>query len=178
MRVPEPIQIIYRQFFNGAADPDRPPPPPARDNAVPNPRPPRDAQRRGEVTYQQELDQRRRQERLDADLARRLQLASLFEPEDDNAPQNRPEAEVWGVGNAAGNFMGDNFVQNAANVIMNTFGDATLGRRGERQSARRRRSAQVDGRDRHPGLAPGFLGDESVLGVGPAPRPRRVRDAS
>ena len=167
MRVPEPIRFFYQQVFGAAGDRAGPIPPPPFGGGVgvppPAPRPAQEA-RRGplpEVTYQQELDQRRRQERLDADLARRLQLASLLEPEDNNNAHRRPDV---GLGNVAGHFLNDDFVQNAANVVMGAFGDAEFGRRGERQSSRRRRTRHAE-RNEDPGLAPDFLGDGSVLGV-------------
>lgn len=172
MRVPEPIRFIYQQVFGAAADRAAPFPPPPLGGGVGVPPPerapaPAREARRGplpEVTYQQELDQRRRQERLDADLARRLQLASLLDPDDNNNAHRRPEAEQLGLGNVAGHFLNEDFVQNAANVVMGAFGNADFGRRGERQSARRRRTRHNE-RNHDPGLAPDFLGDDSVLGV-------------
>ena len=65
--------------------------------------------------------------------------------------------------------MNDEFIQNAANVVMNAFDDVNLGRRGER-NGRRRRARQAEQNDGGPGLDPNFLGDESVLGNGPATR--------
>ncbi|KAK1051734.1 hypothetical protein LTR74_016699 [Friedmanniomyces endolithicus] len=121
MRVPEPIQAIYRRVYNAAG------------HAQPIPAPPPQAVQPHERTYQQEMDHRRRQERLDAELARRLQLASLMETQDQNLPRARPHTETWGLGNAAGHFMNEDFVQNAANVVMAAFGDANMGRRGERE---------------------------------------------
>lgn len=155
MRVPEPIQVIYRRVF-GAVNPN---PPPQLAQQPPAPQ--------AEMTYQQEIEQRRQQERLDADLARRLQLASLLES-DEQPPRRSHRDETWGLGNAAGHFMNENFVQNAANVVMNAFGDANMGRRGERTSGRRRRARPSDQNGEDAGLAPNFLGDESVLGVGPS----------
>ena len=170
MRVPEPIQVIYRQVFGAARDaaPPPPPPPPAAAparNARNGPPP--------EVTYQQEMDESRRQERLDADLARRLQLASLMDNDDEPRARRRGNPDILGLGNAARHFMNDDFVQNAANVVMSTFGDANMGRRGERQSGRRRRPRMTNQNDDDPGLVTNFLGDESVIGAGPARRPER-----
>lgn len=169
MRVPEPIQAIFRQIVG--VGPIQPRPPPGAPAAArPEPVPAGNA-RRGplpEVTYQQEVDRRRRQERLDADLARRLQLASLIGPDDDN---NLPQ-EPLGLGNVAGHFMNNDFVQNAANVVMNAFGDPDLGRRGERAPGRRRRSRQVEQIDHDHGLVPDFLGDPSVVDNTPR-RPER-----
>ncbi|KAK0791661.1 hypothetical protein LTR91_020450 [Friedmanniomyces endolithicus] len=119
------------------------------------------------------MDHRRRQERLDAELARRLQLASLMETQDQDPARARPHTETWGLGNAAGHFMNEDFVQNAANVVMAAFGDANMGRRGERVSGRRRRARVPEQGDTATGLVPNFLGDESVLGV-PAGRAGRA----
>lgn len=157
MRVPEPIQILYRRVFDAA----RPQPvPPPNEEAV------RDR------TYAQEIENRRRQERLDADLARRMQLASLFDPDDRPRARRREDADGWGLGNVAGHFMNDDFVQNAVNVVMNGIGDANMGRRGERSSGRRRRARQTEQKAGVDGLVPNFLGDESVLGTTPAAPPR------
>ncbi|RMY31078.1 hypothetical protein D0865_15096 [Hortaea werneckii] len=174
MRVPEPIRVIYRRVMDATAPAGRPQPPPAADAAAaaeqrqrqapPPPMP------RRTTTYQDELEQRRRQERLDADLARRLQLASLMDNnnnsnEDEPSPRQRAQAETFGVGNATGHFMNDDYVRNAANVVMNAFGDANMGRRGERASGRRRRARQPNQNGGDHGLAPNFLGDASVLGI-------------
>jgi hypothetical protein len=163
MRVPEPFQFIWRQVFRDAEGPIPMPPPPAPM--------PRDAPPGGpfpEVTYQQEIDNRRRQERLDADLARRLQFQAMLNPDDDGRPRRRGnDIDLVGLGNAARNFMNDDFVQNAANVVMSAFGDANLGRRGERTAGRRRRARPTNQNDNNPGLVPDFLGDGSVLGNGP-----------
>ncbi|KAK0269710.1 hypothetical protein LTR35_014602 [Friedmanniomyces endolithicus] len=161
MRVPEPIQAIYRRVYNAAG------------HAQPIPAPPPQAVQPHERTYQQEMDHRRRQERLDAELARRLQLTSLMETQDQNLPRARPHTETWGLGNAAGHFMNEDFVQNAANVVMAAFGDANMGRRGERVSGRRRRARVPEQGDTATGLVPNFLGDESVLGA-PAGRAGRA----
>lgn len=170
MRVPEPVRVMFRRVVDAAGG--MPPPPPGGERAhlrQPPAAPP------PEVTYQQELDDRRRQERDDAELARRLQLASLWDDEPPGARRRRPPPgadNTWGVGNAAGHFLNEHFVQNAANVVMGAFGDAEFGRRGERASGRRRRARMTDQRDGNgeAGLVPDFLGDESVLGVGPGTR--------
>ena len=141
--IPEPVQHVFRHVFRDALNPM---PPPPRD-AVPGefPRgPPR------EVTYQEEMDNRHRQERLDEDLARRLQLQTLLDPDDFLPPQWRGNGiDLAELGNAARNFMNDDYaIRNAANVVMGAFGDANLGRRSERASGRRRRprnSAQDNG---------------------------------
>lgn len=164
MRVPEPIQIMVRRVFNAAGMPT-----PNMQGAEPPGEHRRQAQRA--PTYNEELDQRRQQERLDADLARRMQLASLLDSDEDERPSDRrrnAEVEAWGLGNEAGHFMNDDFVNNAANVVMSAFGDASMGRRGERASGRRRRARAQQLEDN--GLAPNFLGDESVLNVRQARR--------
>lgn len=158
MRVPEPIQVIYRQLCGAAAGP-LPVPPNQQARQPPRQR-----------TYQDEMSNRRRQERLDADLARRLQLASLMEPAGGPDPARQAHDETWGLGNAAGHFMNENFVNNAANIVMNAFANADYGRRGERASGRRRRPPQPETASGPVGLAPNFLGDESVLGAGPGRR--------
>jgi hypothetical protein len=95
-------------------------------------------------------------------------------PEDgeEDAPRDRHrEANIaaWGLdNNEAG--LNDNFVSNAANVVMSAFGDAAMGRRGDRESGRRRRPRQTTQGSADAGLVPNFLGDESVLGVAPAAR--------
>ena len=161
MMVPEHIQVLYRRVLGAAAGQH------AGAGLVeeePN-------QRRRAATYTEERDQRRRQERLDEDLARRLQLATLMENDDEPAVVNRRGGvETWGLGNAAGHFMNDDYVQNAANVVMAAFGDPAFGRRGERASGRRRRAAQRPQNQGDAGLVPNFLGDESVLGAEPAGR--------
>lgn len=163
MRVPEIIPIIRRRMFGDPA------PGPAtgtrplwdRNNADPA------------LTYQQEVDARRHQERLDEALARRLQLGN--EPADVRRPRhNDTNEEVFG--NAGGHFLNDNFVQEATNVVMNALEDAGFGRRGERISGRRRRVRQeAEGNAGwDAGLAPNAFGDASVLGLAhPRPDPPR-----
>ncbi|KAK3049424.1 hypothetical protein LTR09_009343 [Extremus antarcticus] len=163
MMIPEPIQVHVRRAFQAAGDAIPPPLPRARNRNGPLP----------EVTYQREMDERREQERQDAELARRLQLASLVEPLDGFRPRRRGDEEVRGLGNAARHFMNDDFVQNAANVVMNAFGDANLGRRGDRASGRRTRGRPAEQNEGEFGLANNFLGDESVLGAVPAARMSR-----
>lgn len=165
MRVPEPVQFIYRRMFNAPR-----PAPPVVPHVEERGQQQQNARSR-DRTYHDEMEQRRRQERLDEDLARRLQLASLMNPEEEPLVQRRPHMETWGVGNAAGHFMNDNFIQQAANVVMSSFGDAAVGRRGERSSGRRREARQTNQSHGHGGLVPDFLGDESILGVGRTPRP-------
>jgi len=88
-----------------------------------------------------------------------------METEEPLPARRRAQDETFGLGNAAGHFMNDNFVQNAADVVMSAFGDANMGRRGERASGRRRRARQTEQNAGDTGLAPNFLGDASVLGI-------------
>ncbi|GAB7357072.1 hypothetical protein MBLNU459_g7887t1 [Dothideomycetes sp. NU459] len=163
MRVPELIPIIRRRLFDDPAPvpPTAAPDPRARNN--PNPA----------LTYQQELDARRRQERLDEALARRLQIGG--EPAGAQRPRHE-DANEEVFGNAGGHFLNDDFVQEATNVVMGVLQDAGFGRRGERVSGRRRRARQDpnDNGGWDAGLAPNAFGDASVLGIGPAqPAPLR-----
>ena len=146
------------------------------------PRPAARNQRDPARTYQEEVDARRRQERADAALARRLQLAAIEDDDEDGGqgPERQQQQQqqqqrgrhddIWGIGNAGTHFMNENFVHNAANVVMAALGDASVARRGERESARRRNgSRQMSAMD--PGLAPNAFGSESVLGIPPAAPP-------
>lgn len=123
------------------------------------------------LTYQQELDARRRQERTDEALARRLQRAALGLENEDNM-QQRHATEVWGFGNAGTHFMNEDFMQTAANLVIESLGEQ-FGRRGERESGRRRRTDVHGGFGPvvSTGLAPDAFGTESVLGIGPATAP-------
>ncbi|PPJ56808.1 hypothetical protein CBER1_05941 [Cercospora berteroae] len=173
MRVPEEIQVVYRRVMNAAGIPVPGDPQQPAGGYV--------AEYRRQRTYNEEIEHRRRQERLDAELARRMQLGLLLEVEvelEDEEPRRSrhrvAHEAAWGLNNNdQGHFMNDNFVANAANVVMSTFGDAAMGRRGDRESGRRRRARQSARQNLDdPGLVPNFLGDESVLGVGPARRAR------
>lgn len=179
MRIPEPVQNVFRHVFREALNPH--PAHAARaEGAVPGdfPAPPAPGPL-PEVTYQQELDARRRQERLDEDLARRLQLQTLLEPDDiwgppprrrgnrnTNGIANRDEFDLVGIGNAARNFMNDDFVQNAANIVMSAVGDGALGRRGERVHGRRRRARDTGHNEGDPGLVPDNPWDDWGAGLG------------
>lgn len=166
MRVPELIPIIRRRIFGD------PVPVPAPGVGPPPPRP-RDPINPA-LTYQQEIDQRRRQERLDEAFARRLQLVD--EPEEPRRSRHNDINEE-AFGNAGGHFMNDNFVvQAATNVVMNALEDAGFGRRGERTSGRRRRPRQEAeiGAGMDAGLAPNAFGEASVLGITP-PEPAPLR---
>jgi hypothetical protein len=165
--------IVYRQVFRAAAE-ALPPMPPMhgrlREQATAGgangdiPPPP--------IGLQPEPDPRREQERADAELARRLQFAGIW----DDPPPRRPlrgGGAGLGFGNQAPHFLNEDFIQNATDVVINALGDPNMGRRGERTSGRRRRPRLGDQNRGEPGLAPNFLGDESVLGTGPGRRSTR-----
>ncbi|KAF4547113.1 Hypothetical protein D9617_59g026520 [Elsinoe fawcettii] len=137
----------------------------------------------GQRTYAEEVEARRRQEREDEVLARRMQFDADFRV-DGRVPfrhvpapaavpagtgRARAAMDTFGVGNGVGHFMNEDFVRNAANVVMRAFDHqaAGIGRRGERESARRRPTAgEQAGHGRaDEGLAPNAFGDASVLGT-------------
>ena len=136
MRVPEPLQNIYRAVFR-----DVPQNPFFAAAAGPAQNPANG--QRARPTYQDELDQRQRQEREDAEFARRLWMASILGRDDDDAPPPRLDADFREFRAAARNFWEDENVQNVANGIMNILGDAALGRRPERPPPRRRRAREA-----------------------------------
>ncbi|PNS15805.1 3-oxoacyl [Sphaceloma murrayae] len=142
-----------------------------------------------ETTYQEEMDARRRQEREDEVLARRMQLEADFgvegrripfrhvaapaavptRPRDARARRQAALNETFEVGNNAGHFLNDDFVRTAANAVLGAFDEGTsgLGRRGERASVRRPSAAVQAGHAplADPGLAPDAFGDSSILGA-------------
>lgn len=82
--------------------------------------------RRGDVRRQEEADRRRRQERRDEALARRLQ--NLGENDglvDDPGGNNEEFGQVFGVGNAAHHFLNDHFRHRARNDPAGNFGDTS-----------------------------------------------------
>ena len=64
--------------------------------------------------YQEEMEQRREQERLDAEMARRLERLGL---ELEHQRQNEPPGGLWGVGTGAGHFLNENFVPRAMDFL-------------------------------------------------------------
>jgi hypothetical protein len=177
MRVAEPMRTMYRRVFDSGM-------PRAADG---EPVGPVYAGGRGEGlqirTYTEEMEQRRRQERDDAELARRMQAYSIVGDPAIDARRQRsrrmhPEEEnVIALGNAAEHFMNDDFRRTGRGPgegTMINFGDAAMGMRGERASGRKKRGPRAS---RPPpamggGLVGDFLGSESILGMGPS-RPRR-----
>lgn len=164
MRVPEDVQVVYRRVFDAqAARPGGARAPAVREIPV----------RRGEFrvdTYAEEVEARRRQERLDEDLARRMQYQNVMDAAD--RTRHRYREETIGLGNAAGHHLNEDFRRSGRGPgapSMAGFGDEAMGRRGERSSGRRRevrRSAPPVGG----GLPGDFLGSESILGFGPGGR--------
>lgn len=73
------------------------------------------------VNYNDEMDIRRRQERTDEDLARRLQATGLG----GEADFNGGIGEIHGIGNNAGNVMNQEYVRAARNILTGTFDQAT-----------------------------------------------------
>lgn len=183
MRIAEPMRVIYRRVFDGGAPrpADAPGGPPGEPVGAVS------AGRRGQGlqirSYTEEMEQRRRQERDDADLARRMQIHSIIgDPAADHSRRSRrnvhpEEQNVVNLGNSAEHFMNDDFRRvgrGPGEGTMVNFGDAAMGMRGERASGRRKRTSRasrpppaMDG-----GLVGDFLGSESILGMGPS-RPRR-----
>lgn len=98
MRVPEPIR-----------EEEAPP------NRLQRPRRPRPN------TYHDEINARRRQERLDEELARRLQTVSISDDDD----YQGGIGDIHGVGNAAGHFMNQDYIRAAHNILTGTFDQAT-----------------------------------------------------
>lgn len=70
--------------------------------------------------YRAELEARRRQEREDEALARRLEQAAL----DEDLDYQGGIGNIHGIGNGAGHFLNENFVR-AANIINGNSNDAT-----------------------------------------------------
>ena len=82
-------------------------------------RPLRDPLRRPRPnTYVEEIDERRRQERADEGLARRLQN---FDMHDD---YQGGIGEIHGIGNGAGHFMNQDYIRAAHNILTGTFDQA------------------------------------------------------
>jgi hypothetical protein len=86
----------------------------------PNPQDARERLRRPRPnTYVEEIDERRRQERVDEEMARRLQN---FDMDDD---YQGGIGEIHGIGNGAGHFMNQDYIRAAHNIITGTFDHAT-----------------------------------------------------
>jgi len=89
---------------------------PERGNRLRRPRP---------NTYDDEMYQRRRQVRLDEDIARRLQALVLEEEAEDDDNHPGGIGEVHGIGNNAGHFMNQDYIRAAHNILTGSFDQAT-----------------------------------------------------
>jgi hypothetical protein len=72
--------------------------------------------------YHDEMDQRRRQERMDEELARRLQRVAIEDMDDD---YRGGIGDIHGIGNNAGHFMNQDYFRAAQNILTGTFDHAT-----------------------------------------------------
>ena len=88
--------------------------PPDRPARPRRPRPPNN--------YHDEINERRRQERMDEELARRLQRATVEDGDD----YQGGIGDVHGIGNHAGHFMNQDYVRTAHNILTGTFDQATV----------------------------------------------------
>ncbi|TVY33371.1 E3 ubiquitin-protein ligase [Lachnellula occidentalis] len=100
MQVPEPVRN------------EEAPPPPHRLQRPRRPRP---------NTYYEEINNRRRQERLDEEMARRLQTVSIG----DDLDYQGGIGDIHGIGNGADHFMNQDYVRAAHNILTGTFDQAT-----------------------------------------------------
>jgi hypothetical protein len=72
-------------------------------------------------TYDEEINERRRQERMDEAIARRLQRVAISELDDD---YQGGIGDIHGIGNGAGHFMNQDYVRAAHNVLSGNFDQA------------------------------------------------------
>ena len=79
-----------------------------------------DGQGRGAMRVQEEMENRREQERLDQQMARRLQGLHV----DADLPEDDDHIDIFGIGNAGNHFMNQNFVQQVRDVLTANFGQA------------------------------------------------------
>lgn len=121
------------------------------------------------LTYQQELDARRRQEREDEALARRLSTATIADRPPPPRPRRRDTVTEEVFGNRGDHFMNDNFVSSKSRINASVIGDAAFARRGERESGRKSRRQSTSLFHNDPGLALNAFGTESMLGLAPPP---------
>ena len=115
---PDPIQVHYRRVAAANANPHQP-----HQQYAYNPRNPA-------LNYQQEIDRRRAQERADEQFARRLQVLG-FASDDEVDVYGAGTAGTgmgreWGIGNAGGHFLNENYVRNAADLITAPYGQARV----------------------------------------------------
>ncbi|RFU35298.1 hypothetical protein B7463_g1043, partial [Scytalidium lignicola] len=107
MRIPEPVFGIERQRPGNPGQAEQP----ARVRRRAN-RP---------QTYNEEISLRRRQERMDEIIARRLQGLTLNDHNDD---YQGGVGDIHGIGNAAGHFMNEDFIRVAHNLLEGNFNQA------------------------------------------------------
>jgi len=88
---------------------------PERPRRLRRPRPPNN--------YHDEVNERRRQERADEELARRLQRMAL-DGEDEEDYQGGI-GDIHGIGNGAGHFMNQDYIRAAHNILTGNFDQAT-----------------------------------------------------
>ena len=72
--------------------------------------------------YHEEMNQRRRQERTDEEMARRLQGVDIEDEDDD---YQGGIGDIHGVGNNAGHFMNQDYLRAAQNILTGPFNQAT-----------------------------------------------------
>ncbi|KAI5202836.1 hypothetical protein E4T39_04567 [Aureobasidium subglaciale] len=148
---------------------------PRHDRNDPNERNERHERRRNHsrtpaLTYQQELDARRRQERADEALARRLSTATVnHRPLPTPRPRRRDTVTEEVFGNRGDHFLNDNYVSTVPRINASVIGDAAFARRGERESGRRSRRQSTSLFNNDPGLVLNAFGTESMLGLAPPP---------
>jgi hypothetical protein len=87
--------------------------PEQRPNRLRRPRP---------INYHDEINQRRRQERADEELARRLQRVAMEDGDDD---YQGGIGDIHGIGNGAAHFMNQDYIRAAHNILTGTYDDAT-----------------------------------------------------
>ncbi|KAM0129154.1 hypothetical protein ACHAO1_008624 [Botrytis cinerea] len=114
MQVPQPVPVQEAPVRNPAAPPRN-----ARDRA----------RRQPPANYNEELDQRRRQEREDERLARQLQNWGTdgMPTNDRDANYNGGIGEVQGVGNGADHFMNQDYIREASDVLAQPGGVMNFG---------------------------------------------------
>ncbi|KAL9109968.1 MAG: hypothetical protein Q9227_005491 [Pyrenula ochraceoflavens] len=76
--------------------------------------------RRAPIRYQEEMDRRREQEVRDEALARRLEALGV-DNDSQELPHRHDQINVFGIGNAAGHFMGQNFQQQPREMLAGNF---------------------------------------------------------
>ncbi|KAL9062676.1 MAG: hypothetical protein Q9157_008719 [Trypethelium eluteriae] len=112
---PEPVQVHYRRVPGNANGLHNQP-----HQYAYNPRNPA-------LNYQQEMDRRRMQERTDEQFARRLQVLGFADDDEvDVYGGGQGAGREWGIGNAGGHFMNQNYVRNAADLITAPYGQARV----------------------------------------------------